>query len=227
MVTALILIFMGYLSGALPFGVWTGKICKGIDVREHGSGSTGATNVYRCVGPAAGAFVFIADNLKGTLPVLLAMHYESTGTFSDQQTYTHVIPALVAVAALIGHSKSVFLNFSGGKSAAVGLGTLFALNPLGGLFTCITFFSMCFLTKIVSVASITAVFMCGVYFYLLHSPIEYVIYCIFGFLYVTYRHKANIKRLMNGTEPRIGQKPPTLPPGDSDVNNRDSKAALQ
>jgi acyl phosphate:glycerol-3-phosphate acyltransferase len=228
MVAALVLIILGYISGSLPFGYWTGKVLKGIDIREHGSGSTGATNVYRCVGKGAGAFVFVADNLKGTLPVLLAMYFESTGSFGELGANSHLIPALVAVAALIGHSKSPFLNFSGGKSAAVGLGTLFALNPIGGLLTMITFFSMCFLTKIVSIASITAVGMCGVFFYLLQSPKEYIVYCIFGFIYVTYRHKANIKRIIDGTEPRIGQKPNRPPPPKKDnLNKNDSSALLQ
>lgn len=210
MVAAVLFILTGYLLGALPFGYWTGKILKGIDVREHGSGSTGATNVYRCVGKGAGAFVFVADILKGTFAVFLAMYFEQRNGFAFLGNESPLIPMLVAMAALIGHSYSVFLNFSGGKSAAVGLGTLFAMNPLGGLLTMITFFTMSWLTKIVSIGSLSAVFMCGVYFYLLHSPKEYVAYCIFGFLYVTYRHKANLKRLMNGTEPKIGQKPKEL-----------------
>jgi glycerol-3-phosphate acyltransferase PlsY len=237
LLTAILLVIVGYISGALPFGYWTGKLVKGIDIRKHGSGSTGATNVYRCVGKPAGAFVFIVDNLKGALPVLLCQYLEQHAAFVDLGTNSSVIPVLVAIAALIGHSKSIFLDWQGGKSAAVGLGTLFALNPIGGLLTMITFFSMTFLSKIVSIGSLTAVGMCAVYFYFLHAPTAYIIYCLIGFAYVTYRHKANLQRLMNGTEPRYDQKPPikqavsqpvALPPIDTDqINKGDSSALLQ
>ena len=208
MLTALLLLVVAYFMGALPFGYWVGKIVKGIDIREHGSGSTGATNVWRCVGKVPGAAVFLLDVGKGTVPTLIAMHLDHSGAFKELTwVYPDLIPVVVALTALIAHSKSVFLNFSGGKSAATGLGTLFALNPIGGFLTFVTFISMVFIGRIVSVASITAVALCGVYFWLLHSPPTYIGYCVVGFLYVTYRHKANIKRLLNGTEPRIGEKP--------------------
>ena len=205
--TVILLVVVGYISGALPFGYWTGKVLKGIDIREHGSGSTGATNVYRCVGKGAGAFVFIVDNLKGALPIMLCQFLDQHMAFAELGDNSALIPVAVAIAALIGHSKSIFLDWQGGKSAAVGLGTLFAMNPLGGLLTCITFFSMTFLTKIVSIGSLSAVGMCAVYFYFLHAPTAYVVYCLIGFAYVSYRHKANIQRLMKGTEPRYDQKP--------------------
>lgn len=239
LLTVILLVVVGYVAGALPFGYWTGKIVKGIDIREHGSGSTGATNVYRCVGKAAGAFVFIVDNLKGALPVLFCQFLEQHAAFAEIGTNSSWIPVLVAIAALIGHSKSIFLDWQGGKSAAVGLGSLFALNFIGGLLTCITFFSVTYLSKIVSIGSLTAVGMCAVYFYFLHAPMPYVIYCLIGFAYVGYRHKANIQRLMNGTEPRYDQKPATgktLPSKSSattaiesaeQINKEDSKAILQ
>jgi len=204
---ALVITLVGYLSGALPFGYWVAKQWKGIDIREHGSGSTGATNVWRCVSKEAGVAVFFLDLLKGLAPVVLARYLDEGGLVQAWSAYPHVVPFLVALAALIGHSKSVFLGMQGGKSAATGLGTLFALNPLGGLFTFLTWLLVVKIGRIVSVASILAVFMCGVYFYLLKSPPVFVLYCILGFLYVTYRHKANIKRLLEGTEPKLGDKP--------------------
>lgn len=210
MLAALVTILLAYILGSMPFGYWTAKVLKGIDIRQYGSGSTGATNVWRIVGKAAGVFVFFADLAKGAVPVLVAIQVDNVGGF-HQLTYVYprLVPVLVALTALIAHSKSIFLNFSGGKSAATGLGTLFALNPLGGLLTFLTWLLVVQITKIVSISSILAVAMCGVYFWLLHSPPAYVAYCIIGFLYVTFRHKANIKRMIEGTEPRIGQKPPT------------------
>ncbi len=204
MLAALLLIVFGYFMGALPFGYWIGKVLKGIDIREHGSGSTGATNVWRCVGKTAGIIVFWADVGKGVVPVLVTINVDNAGGFKDLSfVYPQLMPCVVALVALIAHSKSVFLNFSGGKSAATGLGTLFALNPIGGFLTFITFITLVFVGRIVSVASITAVALCGVYFWLLHAPPTYIGYCVVGFLYVTYRHKANIGRLLKGTEPRI------------------------
>jgi acyl phosphate:glycerol-3-phosphate acyltransferase len=212
MLTALLLIVFAYFMGSLPFGYWIGKVLKGIDIREHGSGSTGATNVWRCVGKVPGALVFLGDVGKGTVPVLVAIAVDNGGGFKDlTYVYPQLMPCVVALTALIAHSKSIFLNFSGGKSAATGLGTLFALNPIGGFLTFVTFVTMVFVGRIVSVASITAVALCGVYFWFLHAPPTYIGYCVVGFLYVTFRHKTNIKRLLNGTEPRIGQKPKDPP----------------
>lgn len=204
---AVILIVVSYLVAAMPFGYWTGKIVKGIDVREHGSKSTGATNVLRTCGKPAGAFVFFTDIFKGVIPVAVAKYMVANGMFADLGAVPpDVMPVVVGVVCLIAHSKSIYLNWQGGKSAATGLGTLFALNPLGGLYTLIWFASMVFITKYVSVASITTTVVCGLFFWLLKSPPIDVLYCLFGFVYVTYRHKANIKRLLNGTEPKIGQK---------------------
>jgi glycerol-3-phosphate acyltransferase PlsY len=207
MLNALLLMIGSYFIAAMPFGYWTGKVLKGIDVREHGSGSTGATNVFRTVGKPAGVFVFFTDVFKGVIPVLIAKYMEAHGAFTGMTMVPpEIMPAIVSVICLVAHSKSIFLKWQGGKSAATGLGTLFALNPLGGLFTFITWLTVMFVTKYVSVASIGAVAMCGVYFWLLHSPPADVLYCFFGFVYVTYRHKSNIQRLLKGTEPKIGQK---------------------
>ena len=116
------------------------------------------------------------------------------------------MPVLTATAALIGHSRSIFLEFKGGKSAATGLGTLFALDWRVGLFTFITWLFVLYIGKIVSIASILATVAC-VPLMMFFNPIpSYVGYCILGFIYVTIRHKANIGRIISGTEPKIGRK---------------------
>ena len=203
-----------YLVGSIPTGYWLVKILKGIDIRQLGSGSTGATNVYRNVGPAAGILVFIIDFLKGYLPTYcflcfpLVRTYLPNGCFGwlvqDTQS-NHIFPVVIAAATLIGHSRSIFLNFTGGKSAATGLGTLFALNFTVGASTFVTWMVVLFIGKMVSLASIVATASCIPYMYFFGGPPAYVTYCILGFIYVTYRHKANIKRIMSGTEPKIGK----------------------
>lgn len=206
MALALLVIFCAYISGSLPFGYWIAKQVKGIDIRQHGSGSTGATNVWRCVGKGCGVLVFALDLLKGFLPVLISILMEKQGVFAPaSNSYPDVIPPLVALAALVGHGKSPFLGFRGGKSAATGVGTLIALCPPAGAMTFVTWLIVLAITRIVSVSSIIGVASCGVHFWLWHAPKPYVVYCIIGFIYVTWRHKDNIKRLMQGKEPKIGE----------------------
>ncbi len=202
--TLILLVVFSYLVGSVPTGYWLVKWLKGIDIRQHGSGSTGATNVWRCVGKIPGVSVFFFDLLKGFLPVQVAIllaHY--LPHLSDPHA---LMPIFAATGALVGHSKSIFLNFQGGKSAATGLGTLLALKPFVSIETFLTWLVVLSVTKIVSISSILAVASCGFYMFLAKAPVIYVVYCILGFVYVTYRHKSNIERLLNGTEPRLGQK---------------------
>jgi len=200
----LLLVVCSYIMGSIPTGYWLTKALKGIDIRNYGSGSTGATNVWRCVGKWPGISVFFIDLAKGLIPVRIAIALILIPDFAAMDRY-HLLPVLAALAALIGHSKSVFLKFQGGKSAATGLGTLFALKPIVGASTFATWLFLLFAFKIVSLASIIATGFCGIYMALAKMPPSYVVYCILGFAYVTYRHKANIERMLNGTEPRIGK----------------------
>jgi glycerol-3-phosphate acyltransferase PlsY len=202
-----------YLVGSIPTGYWLAKQLKGIDIRELGSGSTGATNVYRNVGKWAGISVFAIDFLKGYLPVLFVVMaepfpvVENIGPWGSARLLDpyHLCPVFTAAAVLIGHSRSIFLNFQGGKSAATGLGTLFALNLNVGFCTFGTWMLVLYLGKMVSLASIIATASCIPYMIVFGGPLSYVIYCILGFIYVTYRHKDNIKRIMAGTESKIGK----------------------
>ncbi|MBS1992186.1 MAG: glycerol-3-phosphate 1-O-acyltransferase PlsY [Cyanobacteria bacterium SZAS LIN-2] len=208
---ALILIVVGYISGALPFGVWVAA-ARGIDIRKMGSGSTGATNVYRCVGKKEGILVMILDMLKGYLPVTAAIfldHGNMTASLPMGAATVQIgdlVPCFVGAMCMIGHSKSCFLGFTGGKSAATGLGTITALNPAVGGLVFIVFLSTIYLTKIVSVASMTAGIVDVIFMALFKAPPAFIGYAAFGGLLVIIRHKANIQRLMNGTEPRIGEK---------------------
>lgn len=205
MLSLILQILAAYLIGSIPTGFCIGK-ARGIDVRKVGSCSTGATNVYRSVGKVEGILTMILDLLKGYLPVIYSQKISADLTFNRGNLafdLSDVAPVVVALTAIIGHSKSIFLGFGGGKSAATGLGTMLALSlPAGGL-TFLTWITIVFISRIVSLASMTAAAANVGYMILFHVPRAFVVYSIIGCLYVTLRHKANIKRLMNGTEPRI------------------------
>lgn len=151
-----LLLIGAYLLGSIPTGYWIGK-AKGIDITKMGSGSTGATNVWRCVGKVEGLMVLVIDLLKGYLPVLYAIHLDQ-GDQAAQWTFgmAHLVPVAVATIAIVGHSRSIFLGFKGGKSAATGLGTMLAFNPAVGGLTFATWMVIVLCTKIVSLASISA-----------------------------------------------------------------------
>jgi glycerol-3-phosphate acyltransferase PlsY len=223
-VISILLIVAAYLCGSIPTGYWLAKAMFGIDIRQHGSGSTGATNVWRCVGKWPGIAVFFIDLFKGVLPVRLAIWLGDSCACFNSDIY-RIIPVAIALAALIGHSKSVFLNFSGGKSAATGLGTLLALQPLVGTATFLTWCCIVSLTRIVSLASILATASCGIYMAISQAPISYIVYCILGFAYVTYRHKANIDRMLEGTEPRLGSKNEAKNESQSESGKQTEKSA--
>ena len=182
---------VAYLLGATPSGYLAGRL-KGIDIRQHGSGSTGATNVLRTLGKGPALAVFLVDVLKGAAAVGLACWF-TAWLFSvappgglDLQTLLPWAASLAGLAALLGHSRSIWLGFSGGKSVATGLGVLLAL----------------------SLSSILAALAAVVLALTLGQPLPHLLLVIAGGLYVIARHRANIQRLLAGTEPRLGQARP-------------------
>ncbi len=194
--TELSLLVTAYFLGSIPTGYIAGRLA-GIDIREHGSGSTGATNVWRSVGKTAGAIVFIIDVLKGLTAVKLMQHY---GTPNDWLQWFVVAAAMIA---LLGHSCSCWINFKGGKSVATGLGVLLALNWV----VAISAFSVWLLTmaiwRTVSISSIAAAITAPVLMGTLQPLLAYTILASVGGLYVVWRHRSNIERLKQGTEPSI------------------------
>jgi acyl phosphate:glycerol-3-phosphate acyltransferase len=202
------LIVLAYLAGSIPTGYLMG-LTKGIDIRTVGSGSTGATNVLRSVGKKEAFVVFVVDIAKGYLPVWWAMTLEPS-LWSRLGLPPFTIPVAVAVMPVVGHSRSLFLNFTGGKSAATGLGTCLALNPLAAGIVFAAWVILLAISRIVSLASLVAAVAVPFVFYLCGSPPAIIGFSVVGGLYVIIRHRANLKRLMNGTEPRIGV---TLDPG--------------
>jgi glycerol-3-phosphate acyltransferase PlsY len=203
-----------YLLGSTPAGYLAGKLLKGIDIREHGSRSTGATNVLRTLGKWPALVVLLVDVLKGVAaiefarwfyPWLYTLPSVVPPTALDLQTWEPWAVCLAGLAVLLGHSRSIWLNFRGGKSAATGLGVLLALSWPVGLGAATAFGVVLTISRIVSLGSMLAALtaialVCG-----LEQPLPYRLLVIAGGLYVIVRHRANIQRLLAGTEPPLGQ----------------------
>ena len=194
---------LAYAAGSLPTGYWMG-LTKGIDIRTIGSGSTGATNVLRSVGKKEALVVLLADIAKGYLPVWWAMTLEPS-LWSSLGLPPYAIPVAVAIMPVVGHSRSLFLGFAGGKSAATGLGTFLALDPLAAGLVFAAWIIVLAASKIVSLASIGASAVAPLIAWFCGSPPTIIGFAAAGSLYVIVRHRSNLTRLMNGTEPRIGK----------------------
>ena len=202
------ILLVGYLLGATPTGYIVARLVKGIDIREHGSGNPGATNVFRTVGKGAGIAVLVIDLLKGVAAVQLAgpLLTTLTGALSlpplGASTVAWVI-TLAGLCALLGHSRSIWLNFTGGKSAATGLGVLLALAWPVGLGAALVFIVTFALSRIVSLGSILAALSAPVVMLILQQPLPFCLLAAAGGAYVVLRHRSNISRLLAGTEPRL------------------------
>ena len=182
---------IAYLIGSIPTGYLIVKAKTGKDIRTVGSGSTGATNVKRVLGKNYFFLVMLLDALKGALPVILAKMFVTVALSIG------LAPVIAAVAVIIGHSKSIFLQFKGGKSVASGVGTIIALNWMAGLIIAVVWGIITYTTKYVSVGSIIALLISPFVMYFLNAP------AAIGALYIVYLHRENIKRLIQGNENKV------------------------
>jgi len=209
MLTPLLLLLSGYLLGSIPSGWLAGRWLAGLDIREHGSGSTGATNVLRVLGKGPALAVFAVDVLKGTAAVLLAKALLSLpGAGVSWAVDSWVVAA--GLAALAGHIWPVWLGWKGGKAVATGLGMLLGLTWPVGLACFGIFLTVLSLSRIVSLSSVVAA---------LALPLlmlawfgsgglrpAYLALALLTTALVLWRHRANLQRLLEGTEPRLGEK---------------------
>lgn len=209
---------IGYLLGSIPFGVIISRRFGKTDVREIGSGKIGMTNVLRAAGKKAAAVSLILDIIKGTAAVLIAgaIFREKTDTVAAVLTINQSAKVLAGFAAIAGHSWSIFLKFKGGRGVATFMGGLAALYYPVALIGAIFLFGIGFRTKYMSLGSIigaVTAFILLMSFYVLkidfllpYPPFEYVLYAMFGAIFIYVMHRDNILRLFNGTERKIGEK---------------------
>lgn len=194
MLTSLALL-AAYLLGAIPTAFIIGKRIGGIDIREHGSGNVGTTNAFRVLGKGPGIIVLLIDIFKGYVAVALCLLVGGPD-----------LGLLGAIIAMVGHSWTVFLKFKGGKGVATGAGAFFALMPKVVLAAIIIFVVLIYFTRYVSVGSIFAALSVPIFTYIFQEKTIYKVFGLFAALVVIFRHIPNIKRLIQGTESKIGQK---------------------
>jgi glycerol-3-phosphate acyltransferase PlsY len=186
-----VLLVLAYLAGSIPFGVIVGKVFYGVDVRQHGSGNVGTTNVFRVLGKKAGVAVLIGDMLKGFIPALLAVNLFDPW------------PAIfIAAAPEVGHMYSIFLRGSGGKGVATGAGIVMALVPVIFLICLLAWIAVLLTTRYVSLASLVAAALVPIMTLLLSEPLPYKIAAVLVMIIVFWAHRDNIGRLLKGTEHR-------------------------
>lgn len=190
-------ILTAYLIGSVPTGYIIVKLATGQDIRTIGSGSTGATNVKRVMGKKWFFITLLLDALKGALPVVLAK------IFATSFTDIGLLPVLAAIAVILGHSKSIFLKFTGGKSVASGVGTILALNWIVGLIIAAIWGIITYTSKYVSLGSIIALALSPLLMWAFNAPVAYIVYCALGAVYIIWLHRTNIQRLIKGEENKV------------------------
>ncbi len=190
---------LAYLLGSVPTAVWVGKAFHGIDVREHGSGNAGATNVMRVLGVKTGVPVLLIDMLKGWGATSL-MTFQHSISISDEKYM--IFSILLGVLAVSGHIFPVFAGFRGGKGVATIAGVCFALHPLATLSALGVFIVVLLLRKYVSLGSIIAGLSFPVWIILVYrSPFRSLwIFSVVASLLLVYTHRKNIRRLLDGNE---------------------------
>jgi len=194
--TPYLVLLTAYILGAIPFGYLIYRQKTGRDIRGEGSGNIGATNVARLAGKSAGVVTLLLDVGKGYLAVMLAVWFVPAD--SDWKTYA-------ALAVLIGHMFPVFLKFRGGKGVAAALGSFAALAPWAVLAILVAFLTVLISQRYVSLASIVAAFLFPLAEWVFYHPsMAQMIGSSVAVALIIYKHRANIERLMNGTESKFG-----------------------
>ena len=193
MMELLIACVASYLIGSIPNGLILGKAIWGVDLRKHGSNNIGATNAWRIIGKKAGVSIFLLDMVKGVIGAGLGIFYVGSP----------LAGVLCGILAVIGHSWSIFLGFKGGKSVSTGLGVLMMLMPKVAFIVFLVWLAVVFVTQYVSLGSIIGAALVPVLAYIFSMPMEYFVFGVLAAVFIIYRHKANIDRLLHGRENKI------------------------
>lgn len=190
----LLAVIASYLIGSIPVGYLIARQ-KGVDIRQHGSGNIGATNVWRTLGPLPGTIAFLGDAGKGFVAVLLGRYTGVDGA-----------DLLAGMAALAGHSWPVYLKFKGGKIIATGAGVMLALSPVSLLVAFLVWILLLGLFRYVSLSSICAALSVPISLYAMQAGWKYILFGLLIAIFAVFKHLPNIKRLREGTEFKIGSK---------------------
>ncbi len=194
----LAVVIVSYLIGAIPTGLIIVRVLSGEDIRRHGSGNIGTVNVLRVAGAATAVVVLAVDILKGLVPVLLALRVEAPAS----------VVVLGGLAAIAGHNWSVFLRFQGGKGIATSFGVLLGLSWSAAAVAAAVWIVTVAITRYASLGSLLAVVSVPITLWRLHQPEEYVSFGVIAALFAIYRHRANLQRLVAGTELHITDREP-------------------
>ena len=190
-----VLFILAYLVGSIPNALWIGKMFKNIDVREFGSGNVGATNATRVLGWKLGVMVLIFDAFKGMIFIIIAR------ILGLEDIYI----VLIGLAAILGHSYSIYLKFKGGKAVATSLGVMLVLIPKVVMILIIVFLLIVIISGYVSLASISVAGLLPIFSYIMYNNIIALLSLVVGIL-VIWRHKSNIKNLLEGKEDKFYDK---------------------
>jgi glycerol-3-phosphate acyltransferase PlsY len=189
----ILLVVAAYLLGSIPFGYLIVRGKSGADIRETGSGGTGATNVSRRAGKAAGVLTLLLDAAKGCVAVLIARAVVGNDW----------VIAAAAIAALVGHIFPMWLGFRGGKGVATGVGIFLVLAPIALLCAGVVFVAIVVFTRFVSLGSLTAAVLIPVLVWVQSDSQPLLVAAIAGAALIVFAHRGNIQRLASGTESRI------------------------
>ncbi len=193
---------VSYLLGAIPFSIGIGKVFYQTDVRKHGSGNAGATNTFRTLGTRAGIIVLFLDALKGAVAVSLAYYLGGIPFYTDNFLYYKLG---LGITAVLGHIFSVYLRFKGGKGVATFLGAGLSIFPIPAMICIAAFLIVFFITRYVSLSSMMAAIIFPIVLFLYGRVHQWPIlaFAIAVPLIITYTHRKNIRKLLNGTESKI------------------------
>lgn len=195
-----LMLILSYLIGAIPNGYVIGKVFLKKDIREFGSGNTGATNSFRVLGKPAGFIVTFLDIFKGFITVFFPLWFSVHAQGPISTFFTHGL--IVGIFAIIGHVYPIYLKFKGGKAVATSAGVVLGVNPILLLILAVIFFGILYLTKYVSLSSIIAAISCVIGSLIIH---DYILFGMSAFVSIIliFRHRSNIIRIFKGEEPKI------------------------
>ncbi|WP_353683619.1 glycerol-3-phosphate 1-O-acyltransferase PlsY [Thermodesulfovibrio sp. 3907-1M] len=194
---SLLFCILAFFLGSIPWGYLIGK-AKGIDLRKTGSGNIGATNVMRVIGKKEALITLLLDIAKGIIPVVI-LKFSSYGE-------NEILPGAVGFFAILGHCFTPFLKFKGGKGVATSIGVLLAYMPLAGLITVFIWIITVKISRISSLGALVSFALLPLNVIIINYPKEFLFFAWLFTILIYSRHISNIKRLIKGTEPRIGEK---------------------